>query len=431
MNNHFERAGLLLQQSRFAEAEKELKKELAENPENPYAFAYLSRCYTHFDKHAEAVSIAGKAVALKPDEAYLHFIQAHAFMYANRIKEAKQSASEALSLDPYFESAFEIKAVIALNEDKWEEALSFANQGLEIDPESVALVNLRANALLKLKRKEEAAETLDYALHKSPEDAWSHANKAWVAIENGKYDEAIEGFRLALKFNPNFEYARNGLKEAIRAKNVLYRGILKYFLWMDKQSQKNQWAVVIGAYVIYRILLSLLDKYPALGPILVPLIAAYVLFAFSTWIAKPISNIFLRFHPLGKYAMTDDEKKASSIVGVLFVASLVSIAAYFTIGEKSFGMNEGSILGESHSFQLVMLAIVFFLMMIPVSGMFKVDKRTQSRKYLKYYALGIAVVGLLGIFVAGVEDLFLVFALGILFYSFVMNYIVSREARRF
>jgi len=42
--------------------------------------------------------------------------------------------------------------------------------------------------------------------------------------------------------------------EALKARNVIYRVMLRYFLWMARLSAKAQWAVVIGMYVGTRLL---------------------------------------------------------------------------------------------------------------------------------------------------------------------------------
>jgi len=99
--------------------------------------------------------------------------------------------------------------------------------------------------LVKLNRKQEAADTMDYALHRAPQSSYSHANKGWVSIEKGAYEEAITHFKEALRLNATNAYAKAGLREGIKAKNFLYRGVLKYFLWLGKLQAKYRWAFVI------------------------------------------------------------------------------------------------------------------------------------------------------------------------------------------
>lgn len=176
---------------------------------------------------------------------------------------------------------------------------------------------------------------------------------------------------------------------------------------------KNQWAFIIGIYIAYRITLKLAESVPALAPILYPLVVFYIIFAFSTWIAAPVSNLFLRLHPLGKYALTDDEKVASNITGVLAVGSLICFAAYFGLG---------------HIFYFV-LGGYLMLMMIPIGGTFAVPKESKGRKYLMYYTLFLASIGIIWMVVPQFQWLVIVFALGIFAYGFVANYLMQLAAK--
>ena len=57
--------------------------------------------------------------------------------------------------------------------------------------------------------------------------------------------------REALRIAPENEYARHGLVEALKARHLVYRMMLAYFLWMARLSSKARWAVVIGALVLF------------------------------------------------------------------------------------------------------------------------------------------------------------------------------------
>lgn len=42
--------------------------------------------------------------------------------------------------------------------------------------------------------------------------------------------------------------------------------MLRYFLWMDKLGSRGQWAVVVGAFIGYRILRGVAGHNPELAP---------------------------------------------------------------------------------------------------------------------------------------------------------------------
>lgn len=416
MNIHFERGRLLLAQRRIDEAEKEFKQALSVDPHNALALALLAECYLDTKRFEEALELSQQAIGKGPTNPFLQYTLARAYFYNKKLKEARQAIQAGLNLNPNDADFFYLDAHIAFYEEKWEEALSSAEQGLAVDPEHVNLINLRAQALIKLNRKEEASQTLDFALHKAPEDSFSHANKGWVAIEQGKYEEAVNYFKEALRLNPQSEFAQAGLKEAIKAKNILYRYILKYFLWVGKMNQQGRWGFIIGIYIIYRIILWVAETNPQLAPLLYPIVFFYILFAFSSWIALPVSNLFLRLHPLGKYALTDDEILGSNIVGTLAVAAIGSLSVFYFGGLEFF----------------LILGAFFALMLIPVGGIFGVTQGGKARKQLTIYTLVLAAIGLSVLFIPAIASTtILLFLVGIFAYGWVANYLISKDAKEF
>jgi tetratricopeptide (TPR) repeat protein len=416
INIHLERGKLLLAQKRLADAEKEFKQALSHAPNDAYAMAWLAECYLSGKRYAEALELGERAMGHAPNDPFLLYTMARAYFYNQNTKKAREMIRQGLQLNPADADFFLLLAHVAFYEEKWQEALDAAEQGLEQDAENVNLVNIRAQALVKLNRKAEAAQTIDYALHKAPEDSYSHANRGWVAIEQSRFKEAQQNFREALRLNPNNEYARSGLKEAIKGENIFYRGLLKYFLWMAKMNEQNRWAVVIGAYIIYRVVLGVARSNPALAPLLYPIIALYVLFALSSWIAIPIANLFLRLHPIGKHALTEDEKMRSNIAGGLVGLSLLALAGYFI----------------SDAGQLLFLGLVFGLLLVPAGGTFSVSEGTKARRSLTIYSLALAAVGIIGALVPSLGSwLIIVFALGIFAYGWVANYLIGQDAKAF
>jgi tetratricopeptide (TPR) repeat protein len=415
MINHLDRAHHLIAINRHSEAETEIRKALADDPLDPEALALLSLCRLDSKKYGEAVQLAEQAVAQQPDAPFLYLVLGQAQFYNKNIPKARLAISEGQRLDPSNANFFELRAHIEFYQENWEQALRETERGLELDPENVELVNLRAQTLVNLNRKSDADVTLDYALHKAPENSNSHANKGWVAIEKDRYDEAVKHFLEALRLDPENGYARRGLKEAIKGKNLLYRVILKYFLWMNKLQEKGRWAFVIGMYVLYRAFLSLSKNVPELAPFLYPFIVLYVLFAFSTWIAKPVSNLFLRLHPLGKHALDKDEILGSNIAGALALLSVGGfLAAWLLDAPTGFG-----------------IGIVAAVMLIPVGGVFAVPAESGARRSLSGYAILLAVLGLIWLANPAFEWALGVMALGIFLYGWVANYLIGKASKEF
>src|SRR5262249_45363590 len=104
--------------------------------------------------------------------------------------------------------------------------------------------------------------------------------------------------------DPTLEFARYGIVEALKSKNLIYALFLRYFLWMGRLSSQVQWAIVLGGFFGYQLLAGVARRNPNLSPWLVPILVAYAVFALMTWIAAPLFNLLLRLDRYGRYALS-------------------------------------------------------------------------------------------------------------------------------
>lgn len=417
-HKYWERAQFFLQQNRVTEAEAELRNVLAQDPNDAHALSLLAECRFSQRDYTAGFQLAQQAHQIAPNNSFILYTFARANFFNQDIEAARQLLQRGLTLSPNDHSFWHLLGEIEYYEKNWNAALDAIESGLIIAPENVELINLRALALIKLNKKADADATMDYALNRAPEDSYSHSNKGWVLVERDQYDEAIGHFQEALRLNPNSETAKNGLKEAIKGKNVLYRGILKYFLWMKKLQSKSQWGVIIGAYILYRIVLSMNEQIPELSFLLVPLIVAYITFAFASWLGMPISNLFLQLHPLGKLALSKDEKTASLLVGATVVTSLLFLLLYTQ-----------TVPAEQKDFYF-WLFIFTGIMTIPIAGVFLAPPDSKVRTQLIIYSAALLLVGLA--FTFSSQSIWLtIFIVGIFAFQFVAPYLINRAARMF
>lgn len=329
MNEHEaiqQRIWLLLRQGRIDRAEEELRLYLADHPESDFAHAQLALCLSHADRHQEAHDEARTAVGLAPDQPFSHYVLSVVLADANCLPEAEAEIREAIGLDQSSSMYFAQLAKIHLQRQQWQQALDSAELGLQVDPADDDCANLRSIALIRLGRRVEASDTLRGALQRDPDDAWTHANLGWSLIEQGRYNDAMVHFREALRLEPNLEHARLGIITALKAQHFLYRPILRYFLWAQKLNQKYAFALMIGAFLLFRMLSGVAQQQPQLAPFITPVLIAYVIFAVSTWLGNPLFNLVLSTNRFGRLALSDDEKKTT-----LLVAGSLSVALMFLI----------------------------------------------------------------------------------------------------
>ena len=379
MNPNLERALLLFQQSRHELAENELRQALASEPDDAYAHALLALCLSEREKFDEATSEARQAIQLAPDFPFAHYAHAHVLYDRNRYPEALAAIQEAIRLDATDADYFSLLAAIHCEEKRWKEALAAAEQGLQFDSEHVGCTNLRAIAMVKLGRKAEAGATIDAALARNPDNSVTHANQGWTLLEQGEPKKALEHFRESLRLDPENEWARLGIIEALKARTFIYALMLKYFLWMSRFSPRVQWGIILGGYFGNRLLGGLAATNPKLAPWLLPVRILYIAFALMTWVADPLFNLLLRMNSFGRLVLSREQTVASNWFGSCLLLALLSLAGCLFF---SFDFDK----------PWIAALIVFGFLLLPLSATFKCQEG-WPRKAMAGYTIAMAIIG--------------------------------------
>ncbi len=327
ISEHLERAQLLREQGRPADAERLIRQHLAQEPNDPNAHALLASCLLQLDKYDEAQASAQTSIHLAPDQPFAYSILAAVLLQKNRFDEALQAVDAAIRLNPLASHLWGIKAHVHLSSSQWQPALEAAEQGLQLDAEDSTCANARTSALVQLGRRSEAFQSVDSVLAREPENADAHASKGWALLHAGDGPAAEHHFREALRLEPGNDFARRGILEALKSRSWLYRQMLRYFLFMSRLSGGAQWGIILGLYIAMRLLGGVARNNPDLAPFIWPLLIAYGLFVVLSWAAQPLFNLFLRLHPLGKYALDREDRLASTLIGLCLGGGLLLIAA--------------------------------------------------------------------------------------------------------
>jgi tetratricopeptide (TPR) repeat protein len=428
LNPNLQRAILLVQQARHEQAITELRQSLTAEPNDPYAHALLGLCLAKLEKFQDASAEAQQAIHLSPDFPFAHYAHASILHDRHRNVEALAAITEALRLDSADADYSALLAAIYIDEKRWREALEAAERGLQLDSEHIACTNLRAIALVKLGRKAEAGATIDAALSRSPDNAITHANQGWTLLQRGDHNKALEHFRETLRLDPENEWARHGIVEALKARNFIYAFMLKYFFWMSRFSGRTQWLIILGGYFGNQLLRALAASEPALAPWVLPLRILYAVFALMTWIADPLFNLLLRVNKFGRLALSREQVVAANYLGACLLLAIVALA-----GCIAFGFDTPWLIA----------AIVFGGLAIPVTGTFKCSSG-WPRTSLAIYTTVLALVGLsaLACFAEGAHQsqsretldaakgLFGMFILGAVASTWVANFLIMQRPKR-
>lgn len=408
--------GILLRQEKYTEAERFLKDLLSREPNNADYLAMLAEVNLQQKKVDQARAIIDNAIGISPGSPHLFYIKSRISIQQDKLDEAEANIQQSIQLDPADADYYAVWSSIKLSRKQFQPALELADKSLAIDSENILALNIRSTALLKLDRKEQSFQTIQGALREDPNNAYTHANYGWGLLERGDHKQALEHFKEALKNDPNFQYAQAGMIEALKATNPVYRLYLKYAFWMGNLTAKYQWAVIIGFYFGTRFLRVLAKQNETLQLILTPLIVALGIFAFSTWVLSPISNLFLRLNKYGQYLLDDNEKMNSNFVGLSLLTFIVGVLLYFIIGGDQF----------------LALAVFGFGMMVPFASMFTDSK---NKALFMFYPIAMLFVGVVGLFITFTTgDLLNIwnsaFVVALLAYQWIANFFLIKEANK-
>lgn len=381
MNLNIARATLLLQHHQPEEAVRELRLVLSHEPDNSDAHTLMATALLIQDKLAEAMDEAKQAIASEPTSPSAHAVMARVLAVNGQVDRAMSSINEALRLDPLNPNFFVLAAQLQLQQQRLEQALQATENALKLEPDHVDAINLRSRILLRLGRREEAQAVMKVALQQSPQDEVAHANQGWYEMEYGRNRQALEHFREALRLNPHYNYARYGLIEALKARNIIYRRMLKFFMKLSRLTLNQRNAMMVGLVVVVQLFIRVFSSESGeLPPLATAVVIGYFAFVLLTWTSVPLFNLVLRLDRYGRFALDSEQKFESNLVGLcLLIGAILAVGAFFFEGDTRS--------------DLWLAAGQMAAMIMPVSGIFIVDNRNTR------LLLATVTVGLIGLIV--------------------------------
>jgi tetratricopeptide (TPR) repeat protein len=306
---------------------------LAEDPEDSDAHLLLALCRIDMGRRDEALESAREGVRLAPDAGWSHYVMARVRFARSEHDEALKSIGQGVKRHPENAEYRRLRADIHLALGNADAALAAADEARGLAPEDAGIASTRGAALLELGRLDDAEQSFRASLALDAENAVAHAGIGRVEIRRMRPREAIAGYREALRISPNFEWARTGLVEALKARYPVYGLLLRYFSWIRGFSEGKRWLILVGIWVLVRTATKL-AKYTS-GPVktaLGALTAAYIVFAILTWVSDPLFNLLLRLNREGRLLLDRDEILASNAVGACLLGATAAGVAYGVTG---------------------------------------------------------------------------------------------------
>jgi tetratricopeptide (TPR) repeat protein len=363
----------LLDLGRAKEAEEQLRRALPENPNDARVLALLSDALLRQGEYDQALEVGRSAVAADPEYAPAYSVLCASLAGLERYKQAQKAVELGLALAPESAGLHLQKAGVLLAREHYEAALASIERAGQLDPENTSVATLRASALFRLRRYDEAAEAADEAVRLDPENAEAYRIRGVNALHRGGGKAAVQDLRTALRLDPTDMHSRQALSTAIKTRNPLYGGLLRFGVWLETVPRAARVALLLTPVILTQILRPSDDRLWAEIPIIV--ITAMVLL---TWALEPLMNCVLLLGR-NRVLLTREAKRAT--YGFLgFVVAAVACAVF------------GQVTGPG---SLLLIALAFGLWAM-ATGMTHVLK-PGARALVGYGAAAAAVIGAMAI----------------------------------
>lgn len=307
------RAGLLLEHERYADAETLLRENLAIDPDDAACMRLLGICQFGRDNYEHSLQTFDRALALAPEDADLHVWRARVLLNQNQPEPAHRALDAALRLEPDLPDAVSARAMIFYRETKWAEAEATARAAMALDSDDVTAQNILSHALMMQGRQNESEAHIRSRLERDPENGMTHVAAGYAALRRGDHENAATHFSEALRLDPDNEAAREGLLNSFRARSVVYRSFLAFSFRMARLQMKYRQWLFLGAYVVYRVVVSALQ--PVAPGVAMLVMIAYGLFVLWSYVATGIGTLFILGDSRARLALRPREKWEGILVG--------------------------------------------------------------------------------------------------------------------
>ena len=352
MSPSFARAQMLRQHRRHEEAVALLHEHLAHHPEDPGAFIELALNRLEIPgAKALALEDARRASGLLPEDSFPLALQSRILSMLDREKEALPLAESAIALDPEDTYSWNAKTLALAGLHRWAEAEQSARQALVVDPDDESASNLLAHVLRLQNKLEESEQESRRRLERDPENAFSFANSGWAALQRRQVKDAENYFKEALRLDPEMGYAKEGLKQSYKARSGFYRLFLRWAFFLQRFSEKHRTMILIGVYFGFRIVRAIAE---AVNPILaVPVVIAYFLLLFGTWLSSGIANLLILKDPVARMSLDRGEKLEGIFVGSFFIGGVALLIGGMASGLMPLAIAGGTLMAASIPASLV------------------------------------------------------------------------------
>lgn len=198
---HFTLGVLLASEKQYREAQFELEKANALQPETQEILHNLGQAYLRSKEYAKAELALNRALKLKPDSPETLYLLAQVYADQSKPVDALDLLVRARKLAPENPDIIFLLARVSMTQNYFEDAIPLLESGLKIAPQRADLHAALGESYFMSGKAEKAIDEFKKLIDLDP-SARSYAFMGLAHRHLGRFDEASEYFREGLKQDP-------------------------------------------------------------------------------------------------------------------------------------------------------------------------------------------------------------------------------------
>ena len=287
-----------------------VRRVLGETPHDAGAHALLGLCLVEQDKLDEAQARSSRRLCSSRTGRTRIICRSVVLEHRKRFAEAEASAREAVRLEPLDADYHARLAATLFQQGKWQPAFDAATEGLAHDAEhrpAITCGRWRSPSWAGRARRWRRSTR---RLRATPTTRWPTRTRAGPCCTRASRARRWSTFAKRCGSIRRFEYAQQGIVEALKARNPIYRWMLAYFLVDGAARATAPGGASSSAATLARGSCNgLARNNPDWAPWIMPILMVYLVFVLLTWFAYPLFNLLLRFNKFGWYALSRDQRR--------------------------------------------------------------------------------------------------------------------------
>ncbi len=197
---------------RNAEAKEAYRRVLEIEPQNPKALFAMGDIHLHEEAFQEAVDYFESCLSVSPATEYACYALGNAYRALHRDRHAQRSYESVLEINPSNTRALTRLADLLLKKGNFKEVVDCCTRALELEPGNTFALNDLAQAYRGQKNYEAALRVFQIIVGQHPRDYRALTRMGDICLKLGQHREAERRYREALRDNPRYSYALEGLE---------------------------------------------------------------------------------------------------------------------------------------------------------------------------------------------------------------------------